>query len=152
MVLSITLENADKLLATFAKAPAIAMEEYGKSLLAIALKVVSEAQHNSPVGKYMGGGNLRQSIKYRPYGTGYVVWVNAQYGVFVDQGTKPHVILPRIKKVLAFQKDGRWIFAKRVNHPGTKATYFFTKAVEAGQTFGNAEMTSAMERVLNRIT
>ena len=33
--------------------------------------------------------------------------------------TKPHVILPRRKKALAFQMAGKSVFAKRVNHPGS---------------------------------
>lgn len=152
MQVTMTIENADALLATFRRAPGIASKEFLASLEKVAAKVVSEAQHASPVGKYPGGGNLRQSIRYTRYGaTGFVVWVNAQYGVYVDQGTKPHLILPRRKPFLAFQKDGRWIFTKRVNHPGTRAQPFFTNAVKTGETYANTELAAAMDRVLSQI-
>lgn len=60
----------------------------------------------------------------------------ASYAAFVERGTKPHVITPKVKKVLAFpaagssrlsgstRKGGRVIFAKRVQHPGTRARPF----------------------------
>lgn len=43
----------------------------------------------------------------------------AFYGHFVREGTRPHRIEPKYKSVLKFIKDGREIFARWVNHPGT---------------------------------
>ncbi len=44
------------------------------------------------------------------------------YGMFVRGGTRPHEIRPKKKGgVLVFKIGGRTIFAKKVNHPGTKA-------------------------------
>lgn len=37
---------------------------------------------------------------------------------FLQEGTKPHVIKPKDKSVLFFEKGGSKIFAKFVNHPG----------------------------------
>lgn len=34
--------------------------------------------------------------------------------------TKPHVIMPKNKQALKFIKGGKTIFAKKVNHPGSK--------------------------------
>jgi hypothetical protein len=51
------------------------------------------------------------------------------YGGFVRGGTAPHEIRP--KKVggsLVFQIGGRTIFAKKVNHPGTKANPYHKRA------------------------
>lgn len=158
MEIKLTLHNGKELLKTFQRAPAIAAKEYKTSLQRIAVNVVSLAQKNAPVNKGQGGGkqgyggNLRQSIRYFPYGaTGYVVRVGAEYGVFVDQGTRPHVILPKRKPFLAFQKDGRWIFTKRVNHPGTKPTFFFTNAVKDTESYANQEMDRAMDRVIKQL-
>jgi HK97 gp10 family phage protein len=153
MELKLTLNNAAKLIDTFNRAPEIARKEYLISLERVAAKVVSEAKRNSPVGKgYSGGGNLRQSINYvQNGGSGFVVWVNAEYGVYVDQGTRPHLILPRTKKMLAFQINGKWVFAKRVNHPGTKAQPFFTNAVAEGERYANVEMEAAADRVISQI-
>lgn len=41
------------------------------------------------------------------------------YGHFVREGTKPHEIRPRPGGTLAFEIDGRVVFAKVVQHPGT---------------------------------
>lgn len=162
MQVSLTIENAKELQKVFRKAPGIASKEYRRSLERIASHVTSEAQKNAPVGKGRGspgnmgrkgyGGNLRQSIRYMPYGaTGYKVRVGAHYGIYVDQGTKPHVILPKRKPFLAFQVDGKWVFTKRVNHPGTRPTYFFTNAVKDSETYANVEMGKAMDRVIRQM-
>lgn len=152
MQLKITLQDADKLIRTFKAAPGIAHTEYLAALESTARFVEDKAKHDAPVGNYKGGGSLRQSIKTHRYGnTGFVVKVNSLYGVYVDQGTKPHVILPRYKKMLAFKVDGKWVRAKRVNHPGTKANPFFSNAVDAANPYANQEMQNAMERVLTKI-
>lgn len=39
---------------------------------------------------------------------------------WIDKGTPAHVIEPVTTNVLRFEINGREIFAKRVNHPGTK--------------------------------
>lgn len=153
MQLKITLENKNEIEALFKRAPAIAREEYLIALERTARFVEAEAKKHSPVGKYKHGGSLRQSIKTTRYGNmGFIVMVNSLYGVYVDQGTRPHVILPKNKKMLAFQKNGQWVFAKRVNHPGTKAQPFFSNAVDDAGPYAQKEMAHAMENVLNKIT
>jgi len=152
MEVSLHIENGDLLEKIFRKAPTIAAKEYGHALEKVAIKVTSDAIKAAPVGKYAGGGSLRQSIQYRPHGgNGFKVMVNSSYGVFVDQGTRPHVIVPRRKKMLAFQKDGRWIFAKRVNHPGTKAQPFFTNAVEGSESYANTQLKKAMDNIIDKL-
>lgn len=152
MQLKITLLNADKLKSVFMQAPGIAHAEYLNALESTARFVESKAKHAAPVGNYKGGGSLRQSIKTTPYSsTGFIVRVNSLYGVYVDQGTKPHVIVPKYKKMLAFKVNGQWVRAKRVNHPGTKAQPFFSNAVDAAGPYANKEMGDAMTRVLNKI-
>jgi len=154
-----TLQNGKELLKTFRQAPGIAAKEYRVSLERIANNVVELAQKNAPVNKGEGGGkrgaggNLRQSIKRFPYGqTGFVVRVGAEYGVYVDQGTKPHVIVPRSSPYLVFKtRDGNWVRAQRVNHPGQKAQPFFTNAVADTEVYANKEMSDAMDRVLKSI-
>lgn len=57
---------------------------------------------------------------------------SASYAADVEFGTRPHVIVPRNKKVLRFPaagssktlsgrlRGGSYAFAKKVNHPGTR--------------------------------
>ena len=39
---------------------------------------------------------------------------------FQDKGTKAHVIMPKRARRLVFQVPGATVFARKVNHPGTK--------------------------------
>lgn len=154
MELKITIQDERGLSDLFKRAPAFAAKEYRNSLERVAVTVVSSAQRKAPVGKgYSHGGNLRQSIGYKPNGlSGFLVYVNSSYGLYVDQGTRPHVIVPKRSKFLAFQKNGEWVFAKRVQHPGTRPTHFFTDAVTEGQSFADAEMQRAMDKVVQFIS
>lgn len=78
------------------------------------------------------------------------VYVGVDYGHFVEEGTKPHIIRPRPgKKFLAIplwgaksslktqkvtRKISKFIFVKQVNHPGTKPYPFFAPAIESTKT------------------
>lgn len=55
------------------------------------------------------------------------------YGVFVQEGTRPHVIRPRRGQALKFVGKQGTVFAKVVNHPGTKPNDFW------GRGFARAE-------------
>jgi hypothetical protein len=52
--------------------------------------------------------------------------------LYVIKGTRPHRILPRNRTVLKFNVKGRTVFARAVNHPGTKKNDFLTKALRMG--------------------
>lgn len=62
------------------------------------------------------------------------------YAQVVELGSRPHVIVPRRRKALAWGKSRRlsgsaragsdMIFAKRVNHPGTRAQPYLKPAAE----------------------
>jgi hypothetical protein len=57
------------------------------------------------------------------------VQANVPYGLVEEQGSPPHKIRPRRKKYLRFVINGRVVYAKEVNHPGTKGSHFLSKAV-----------------------
>lgn len=52
--------------------------------------------------------------------------------LYVHNGTRPHQIRPRTRQVLKFSVKGRTVFARVVNHPGTKPNPFLTKALRMG--------------------
>ena len=61
------------------------------------------------------------------------------YARFVHEGTRPHPIVPKRKKVLAWipRGSGRAIYARSVNHPGTKARPWLRESLdEAAQREG----------------
>jgi hypothetical protein len=52
------------------------------------------------------------------------------YTAYENYGTRPHAIWARNKEYLRFvSKHGRIVFVKRVNHPGTKGSYFIDRAM-----------------------
>ncbi|MEU9805427.1 HK97 gp10 family phage protein [Mycobacterium sp. NPDC050853] len=53
---------------------------------------------------------------------------DADYALYVHEGTRPHLIRPRNAKALRFQIGGRTVYAKLVRHPGTKARPFLRNA------------------------
>ena len=61
-----------------------------------------------------------------------VVYIDNQvapYGIFVHQGTKPHIIKPKTKRALRWvpMAGNSFFFAKEVHHPGTKSDPFYMK-------------------------
>lgn len=53
-----------------------------------------------------------------------------EYALYVHEGTKPHVILPRRKKVLRFFSQGIMVFTPDVFHPGNKANKYMLRALQ----------------------
>ena len=71
---------------------------------------------------------LRSSI-HTKVGTGQaIVSANARYASWVENGTRPHVIVPRRKTWLRFEQAGQIRFAKSVQHPGTQPRPFMREA------------------------
>lgn len=136
------------------------MNKYSEAVQAKVQKEVSRATYaveggakqNSPVRKSFLRNSIRATIKGKLSGQ---VAVGAKYGGYVHQGTRPHVILPRNKKMLAWRtavgmsiKTRRFVYASKaggvtqsksksvysfaqiVHHPGTKANPFLQKAVD----------------------
>lgn len=59
------------------------------------------------------------------------VRAQAEYGIFVHEGTKPHPIVARRAKALRFEMNGMIVYAKSVYHPGTKPNPFFRRALNS---------------------
>lgn len=80
-------------------------------------------------------GTLRDSIVTRVVrdGDGAAVLVGSEDPIALihHEGTQPHVIIPRRSPRLVFWsgRAGRVIFAKQVNHPGTKPNRYLTDAL-----------------------
>lgn len=56
------------------------------------------------------------------------VVASAPYAKFVEDGTTPHLILPRRKQFLRFQVNGIVRFSRGVFHPGTSPRPFMQQA------------------------
>ena len=67
---------------------------------------------------------------------------------FLEQDTKPHIILPKDRDgVLVFEKGGEIVFTKRVFHPGTKGRWF----VKLTQDELDKETKEIADRLISRI-
>jgi len=102
-------------------------EAVKKEVARATYSVQNQAKLNAPVKKSFLRNHIDATIKNGSL-TGEVI-VKVNYGIFVHEGTKPHIILPLRAKVLAWKYGKGMKFAKRVNHPGTKANPFLSKAV-----------------------
>lgn len=60
-----------------------------------------------------------------------IVSAGAGYALFVERGTKPHVIKPRHRKALRWPGPAGFVFSKGVKHPGTKPYRFLENAIRA---------------------
>lgn len=95
----------------------------------VALDVVTKLKQRVAVDT----GQLRASIKYTMNGNSADIYMN-EYGKYVEFGTPPHVIRPKNRKALKFEtnrkerlgKGGKpnIVFAKEVQHPGTRPQPF----------------------------
>jgi hypothetical protein len=80
------------------------------------------------------GGRLRDSVRFeRHIGTGsaqLVFTADTPYTRYVLEGTAAHIIRPRTARALRFQHGGQTRFARLVQHPGTRANPFPTRAIK----------------------
>ena len=77
-------------------------------------------------------GELRRSLAIRVEGDKVIIGPNVPYAPYVEFGTRPHEIRPKSPGgTLAFTVNGKPVFAKVVNHPGTKAQPFVRPAFAA---------------------
>ncbi len=60
----------------------------------------------------------------------------APHALFVNMGTKPHIIRPKDKKALRWVMGNRFVFAKSVKHPGYRGdAYILDAAADAMSQF-----------------
>jgi hypothetical protein len=92
------------------------------------VEVSEAAQRLAPVST----GELRSSI-YPVVHAGPLrgeVIAGAPYSLFVHEGTRPHTIEPNQANVLRFpSKAGEIVFARQVDHPGTRSRPFLSDAL-----------------------
>lgn len=53
--------------------------------------------------------------------------INQPYASYVEEGTRPHIIVPKNKKALMWENG---IFAKRVKHPGFTGRKFVQRSID----------------------
>jgi hypothetical protein len=72
----------------------------------------------------------------------------AFYGKFLEDGTAPHEIVATNKKALAFMMGGKQVFAKFVQHPGTRAYHFMRDSLAEFTPEIQAQLQQTINQVL----
>lgn len=76
------------------------------------------------------GRDIRSSIRYASDGPVGTISVSHPAALYVINGTRPHLIRPRRRGgVLRFTVGGRVVYARFVNHPGTRPNDFLVEAL-----------------------
>lgn len=102
-------------------------------------------------------GNLERSVTSLQSSDGLRGFVTidrttAPYGVYVHQGFKPFVIVPRHKKALRWVgRDGKFMFAKRVRHTGYKGDPFLFNALDAKRGYVDKVFDNRIEAAMSEI-
>lgn len=90
----------------------------------------------------VGTTKLTQEIKYKVEDNRVIIYTENKILTYIEKGTKPHIIRPKNKKALAWQKGtgagslkgfGDMVFAKEVHHPGTDPRPFFSSGFFASK-------------------
>lgn len=106
-------------------------------------EITEDARRYAPVGPSTPGppahegGELRESISFHLNGHSLIVRADAPYALFVEMGTRPHIIRPHPRPSLSgrgqhslhWTEGGEDIFAAVVHHPGTRAQAFLRSAL-----------------------
>ncbi|MGL4300200.1 MAG: HK97 gp10 family phage protein [Candidatus Neomicrothrix subdominans] len=99
---------------------------FGRMASRIADQIVVEAERMTDRTLKVRTDTYRRSFERGPVRTSgrkvtVIVGNTADHAGYIERGTKPHVIEPRRPGGrLRFELDGATIFARRVNHPGTR--------------------------------
>lgn len=87
----------------------------------------------SPVGPFHRSGTLRSSVRAVRMPNGDIhIGPTADYGRYVNDGTRPHLIAAHGPYSLHNRESGRY-FGPIVHHPGTRAVHFIEHTAESFQ-------------------
>lgn len=118
-----------------------------------ARRFVNLAQEEAP----KRTGEFAAKINYRTFSSGDVdsfsVYVPKPLGDWILEGTKPHIIRARRAKFLRFYwpKVGAVVYRRSVNHPGTKANPFMSRAYRRWLPGARQDLNSVAENWSRRI-
>lgn len=100
-------------------------------LVSAANQILAEMEARVPVDT----GKLRSSLNITVEANRVTIGpdpARAPYGIYVELGTRPHEIKPKVEGgVLVFMIGGKKVFARLVHHPGTKPQPYIEPAFQA---------------------
>lgn len=101
------------------------MKEYTKQIALVGRKELRLASTSTKRhrGQYKRGWKVR--IEEGTSKSKITFYSNIEWARYVHDGSRAHIIRPKYARSLKFEKDGRIIFARKVNHPGYKGRHDF---------------------------
>ena len=126
MTIKITTQGITEATGTLQRLPA-ALEK--STILRMSQIAYDEAQRGAA--RHNKTGALMQSLFNRPIPKGREVGHDGQrapHAVFVQLGTRPHVIRPNKNKALRWATGGKFFFAGKVDHPGYRGDGYLINA------------------------
>ena len=102
-------------------------QDIGKYLYRCATRLKRLSKNDAPI----RSGALKKSITILRYNRGPVgpsieVGATVPHAYYVHEGTQPHTIKALPGRVMGFKHNGRIIYARKVNHPGTKPNRYLS--------------------------
>lgn len=138
----------DKLVRAFEAAPAETRDMVRRQVKMAVRDIQEEARDNH---KFITrSGMTEKSIMSKVLDNKGTVYLASDVAVFQHEGTKAHLIAPRFKKVLRFTANKKFIFTKRVQHPGIKADPFLYKAADKMLPVITSRFEKALDGLLGR--
>ena len=141
----VKIKGLDELTSALRKSPIIAGKQIGKAIALSVALVNRNAKLESPAKT----GRLRAGIHSRISPLNGKVESTVGYGVFVHEGTSPHIIRPVNKKALYWKGAAHPV--KLVRHPGTKANPFMKRGAERSEIGVQGLFSKAINNIVKEI-
>jgi len=145
-VLEVEILNLKELLFNLKRYPAISERWLQKAIEASGAELHKVARRGVVPWRT---GRLTQSFQVAIGRLFARVWPTAKYAIYVHEGTRPHLILPRVKMALYW--EGAPHPVRRVQHPGTQANRFLERMVRLAQPNITKHFKTAGDNILKEI-
>lgn len=111
------------------RARAIATDLSAPHVAKVTRQVLNRAKILAPVrtGRLRASGKM--DLKITTSGPSGSVTFTVKYAQWVHDGTRPHIIRAKNKKVLKFRVAGKVLYRPLVHHPGTRGRPFLARAL-----------------------
>lgn len=133
MDVRLSLHGVDRLLDAYSRAPAMVgrtMRNAVEESLEL-VKREAETTHRFQTRTGRLGKSVEKAMTGNASGVVFLNEAVAPHAAAIHDGSRPHVILPRNKKLLRWASNGRFIRALKVNHPGTRPDPFLHRAADS---------------------
>jgi hypothetical protein len=126
--IEVKIQNLKELIFNLKRYPVISVKWLQKAIIASAAELQKVAIRGIVPWRT---GRLAQSFQVEIRKLFAKIYPNVNYAIYVHEGTRPHLILPRIKEALYW--EGARYPVKKVNHPGTQANRFLERMVKLAE-------------------